>query len=1036
MFNMPTALDIAEALGAIGHNALYLPDLVKRCQTGGIVPFVGAGMSRPLFPLWGDFLLGTATNPKLQAEIKTKLDAVEYEEAASLLHERLGWRLFEDLLRDAFADKHLPAAGVTGAVTRLAEFCPGPLVTTNFDRVIETAFAQAGKPLLPVWHSQAIKGAEALQRNEPFLLKLHGDWQDMQNRVLTREEYEAAYGDADVARIDYTRAIPQLLSILLPGRSCLFLGCSLQQDRTMSILKIVARTYRTTHFAAVKRPSDEDEFQTRIQQLSNLGICPIWYPEHDWLDPLLEYLARKSLASPRRGLPSPTTRPEPPNNIPRPPNLTVGRVEEIRQIGAMVGGARLVTIVGTGGCGKTRVAMEVAQQIRHDFPDGVWYVDLANLSEKADKEQLLPARLGSIAGVPQQPGRPPLIALVERFATGKYLCILDNCEHLVDSCNKLISDLLQGCPGFRFLATSRRPLESAEQRLYPLTTLRVPDPEASWQTLSENESVQLFKARAGKAFVVTSDNAVSVAQLCRALDGLPLAIELAAARLGVRSVQQMNKESRTLLDSLKGVRIDDLRHWRTLNAALEWSYRLLSEPLRKFLQPLAIFDGGWTEEGAAAIYASGTVDMLQELLDNSMIVSQESKEVARFRLLEPVRQFVRAKLTPAEATEYQRRHASIFAALAEKAGPQLSKGDQANWLSIMQQEIDNFRAAFRWALEDGDTETALRLTGSLWRFLEIRGYFTEGRGRAAEAIAMAEAENHPALLERALSGAGWLAYRQADFAQSEGLLTRALAIAESLADGPEIANALNDLGNIARIHGNYELARERIGRCLEWERQVGNRRMIGVALYNLGAIALDEGNLDEASRKLAESLEEFREQSNSREIAFPLRGLAEVALFRGELDLARDYAGESLEIRIALKDSKGRADTLCTLAWIEIEDDNLPAAWTMLQESLSWAKAISDRRTISEALEVAALAHSHQGNAATATQLLAGAARIRKRIGFGTPPVRKTFLDAIVMAARQQLGDLEYKGQHARGTSRETDTLIEMAANNDVHYTS
>jgi len=236
------------------------------------------------------------------------------------------------------------------------------------------------------------------------------------------------------------------------------------------------------------------------------------------------------------------------------------------------------------------------------------------------------------------------------------------------------------------------------------------------------------------------------------------------------------------------------------------------------------------------------------------------------------------------------------------------------------------------------------------------------------------------------------------------------------------------LGSIARVHGQYSAASERLTRCLDMERRLGDRRMVGVALHNLGCVALDQGDLDDASRKLAESLDEFREQSNRREIAFPLRALAEVALFRSEPGLARDYGRESLEIRVELKDSKGRAETLCTLAWVEIEAGDSAGAMEMLTESLGLAKAIGDRRTISEALEVAALAYSRLEKAEIATQLLGGASRVRQRIGFAMPPVRKKHIDAVIADGKSRLGEVEFQGLWQRGESHEADALIELAA--------
>ncbi len=605
---MPKASEIREHLAELPYNSMYLQLLEAQCQKeGGIVPFVGAGFSAAFgYPQWGPFLLGTTQSPAIKAVIQEKLDTFDYEGAASLVREKLGWRLFEDLLRDAFGDNRLPAAQLYGAVAQLPKFRPGPVVTTNFDRVIEKAFRDDGRPLIAVWHSQAVKGSEALQHNHALLLKMHGDWEDSDNRVLTNEEYEAAYGDLLAEKIDYKRPLPQLLNILLPSRSCLFLGCSLKQDRTMTMLKTIAAQYKTMHFAVVEVPEKKEEFEQRQKELSDLGICPIWYPfgeRHASIEPLLEYLAMKSVSGVLKGYSTPP-RKEPPNNIPRPPNAMVGRAEEILELTAMLTGARLVMITGAGGCGKSRVVIEVAREARYKFPEGVWYVDLADLSEKADKEELVPARIGSIVGIPQQPSRPPLEALVDHFGQGRHLLLLDNCEHLAWSCAKLAVELLARCPRLQVLGTSRSALMLSEERVYPLSTLPVPEEGLDLAGIQANESVKLFRERAGAKFHINESNADTVAALCRTLDGIPLAIEVAAARLGVLSVAQMNMESRNLMNMLAGVKVDDLRNWHTVNAALEWSYRLLTKPSCEFLRSLAVFDGGWTDERATALYAS------------------------------------------------------------------------------------------------------------------------------------------------------------------------------------------------------------------------------------------------------------------------------------------------------------------------------------------------------------------------------------------------------------------------------------------------
>src|SRR5262245_32242687 len=430
----------------------------------GIVPFVGAGLSVPFgFPQWGQFLLQLAKEAGTTDAIDARLEALEYEEAAGDLMKSLGTRRFQDLLAAKFGDQALAGKTIGGAVAELAKLPPGPLITTNFDRVIETAFAQAKQKLTPWWNAQDDRGSEALQQDKAFLLKLHGDWDDPTTRVLTLDEYRAAYGADDAVNIGFHLPVPTLLFSLMTSRCCLFLGCSLKQDRTMRLLRTVATDIpHLVHYAIVERPADDAAFQRRAAELSNQSIRPIWYPptRHAVIQPLLAYLAGRAWDGLKKlvaSAPAPTAPAlHVPDNLPVLTDKTIGRDAEIAQITDMTRAARLITINGPGGCGKSRLAIEVAKAIKGQFESGVWFIPLSDLAQSADKERVLTTRIARIAGIAEQP-RPPLESLAEYFNSGRFLLVLDNCEHLAASCAEVLGYLLPHCPYLTVIGTSRWP---------------------------------------------------------------------------------------------------------------------------------------------------------------------------------------------------------------------------------------------------------------------------------------------------------------------------------------------------------------------------------------------------------------------------------------------------------------------------------------------------------------------------------------------------------------------------------------------------
>src|SRR5829696_1865327 len=454
------------------------------------------------------------------------------------------------------------------------------------------------------------------------------------------------------------------------------------------------------------------------------------------------------------------------HNLPATRSSFIGRETELRSVKRDLAMTRLLTLTGAGGCGKTRLALEVARELVGAYPDGVWLVELAPLPEGALVAQAVAAALG----VHEQADRSLSDALVAFLRAKRTLLVLDNCEHLVDAVASFADTLLNSCPHLRVLATSRESLNVEGELNWLVPSLSVPSLGQSprVEELAGYESVRLFVERArhrNPAFSLTPENAHAVARICGRLDGIPLAIELAAARVGL-SVEQI---ARRLDDSLRllsaGSRTASPRQ-RTLRGTLEWSYALLSEPERRLFGRLSVFAGGWTLEAAEVVGAEGhtehgdVLELLSRLVEKSLVVGEATGGGgARYRMLEPIRQYAQEKLEEGgEAEEVRRRHATFFLALAEEAEPRLQGPGDREWLEHLEAEHDNMRAALSLALEQEEAdELGLRLAGALWLFWEARGYYGEGHSWLEQVLARGSQASAVARI-KALEGEGWLIF--------------------------------------------------------------------------------------------------------------------------------------------------------------------------------------------------------------------------------------------------------------------------------------
>jgi predicted ATPase/DNA-binding SARP family transcriptional activator len=597
----------------------------------------------------------------------------------------------------------------------------------------------------------------------------------------------------------------------------------------------------------------------------------------------------------------------PPNNLPLQLTSFIGRDREVAEIKRLLDSTRLLTLSGPGGCGKTRLALQVATDLAEEFVDGVWWVELAALADF----ELVPQVVAMALDVRAAAGQSFTETLGNYLQPRHALLVLDNCEHLIAACAHLAEALLQACPNLRLLATGREALGITAETTWLVPSLTLPNDHhlPSVEELMRYEAVCLFAERAAAAlpsFRLTEQNAAAVVQVCRRLDGIPLAIELAAARVKVLTAAQIAERLDDCFRLLTtGSRTALPRH-QTLRAAIDWSYDLLSDQERMLFYRLSVFAGGWTLEAVEAVCAGAGVeqedilDLLSRLVDKSLVIMQEHGAKARYRLLETVRQYASEKVTEAgEAEQLHNRHVAFFLALAEKGESKLQSAEQGVWLHRLEAEYDNLQSALHRVIERGEAELALRLSGALWRFWYARGHLDQGRTWLESALAVTGADNDSRTVSAsaqaaALNGAGGLAYAQGDYQNAKRFYEASLALRQELEDRRGITVALNNLGLVARNLGDYaratELLQQSVAQCQELEDRAG----IAYALTSLGEVARCQGNYRQAAAFYEQGIVLWRELGNNEGIATSLHNLGHVALYQQDYQQAAGRFRESL----------------------------------------------------------------------------------------------------------------------------------------------
>jgi predicted ATPase/class 3 adenylate cyclase/DNA-binding CsgD family transcriptional regulator len=778
--------------------------------------------------------------------------------------------------------------------------------------------------------------------------------------------------------------------------------------------------------------------------------------------------------------PPPKTLDSHPNNLPIQPTSLIGREKEVATVQHLLRreDVRLLTLTGPGGTGKTRLGLQVAAESSERFVDGVFFVNLAPISDPA----LVVPTIAQTLEL-KETGEQSLLDLLKTSLREKQLLLLlDNFEQVVSAASQ-VADLLAACPKLKIMVTSRMVLHVRAEHEFAVPPLALPDPTRlpDLVALSQYDAVALFIQRAQAVkptFQLTNANAPAVAEICARLDGLPLAIELAAARIKLLPPQALLARLGQRLQMLTGGARDAPARQQTLRNTIEWSYQLLDSQEQRLFQRLSVFVGGCTPEAIETVCTAletstpsiSMLDGVASLLDKSLLQQREQEgEEPRLLMLETMREFgLEALATSGELEATRQAHALYYLALAEEAESELVGPQQLVWLERLEREHGNLRAALRWSLEQGEArqggEIALQLSSALRRFWQVRGHLSEGRNSLEQALAGSEGAV-ASLRAKALIAAASLAVSQGDTARTEALCQESLPLCKELGDTKGIAHILYLLGWATWRRGNSALAHSLTEEALVLFRKVGDEDHIAWSLFNLAGIVSKRGEYARARVLFEESLARHRELGNKRGIAYSLSNLAEVLfLSLGDWATVRSLLEESLTLSREVGDKRGIADYFCLSGQLTLQQSDAVTACSLLEESVKlyremgnqWSTAgslsllgkvatiqgdyVTARALYEESLAIAReggfkwhIALSLEGlagvvaaqrNPTWAARLWGAAESLRDALGSPIPPVERAFYERSFAATRTQLGEKIFAAAWAEGRTMTPEQVL------------
>ena len=768
-----------------------------------------------------------------------------------------------------------------------------------------------------------------------------------------------------------------------------------------------------------------------------------------------------------------------PNNLPRQLTSFIGREKEIAEVKRLLSTAYLITLTGSGGAGKTRLALQVAADVVEGYPDGVWLAEFAPVADPG----LVPKTVASVLNVPEQPGRGMAETLADALRPKAVLLVLDNCEHLLAACANLAALLLRKCPALRILATSQEGLGVPGETLWRTPSLSVPDAGSlpPPEDLAPYEAVRLFVERAMAIipeFAIAHENASAVAQICQRLDGIPLAIELAAARVKVLSVEQIAARLDDRFRLLTGGSRIVLPRHQTLRAAIDWSHDMLSEPERILLRRLSVFAGVCTLDAieqvcaGAGLASPDILDLLTRLVDKSLVIVDGQAKENRYRLLESVRQYGRDRLHDAgETADVRIQHRDWYVLLAERGEAKLEGRERDMWLDRLERESDNLRAALDWSLAHQDADALMRLAKGLNRFWEIRGYWSEGLHWLDAALALDAGAPSPARA-RALDAAGALArllgdtqravarleesvtvyralgnekgmanallllgiaaYRQSNYDRAVTLLDQSTALSRSSGDKATMAFSTYLLGILARVRGDYGRAETLCQESLTLNQALGLKWRAGLALDGLGLVALCRRNYEHAKSLFQQALTLHEQEGYRYGQAASLNSASLVAYLQGDQERAGALGEQSLALSRKTGDKGAMARSLSVLGRVALRQGNVEEAVAKFHESLVLFQELGERLGIIQTLEqlgiVAAASAPIQG-----ARLLGAAIGVRESIGAPLPPYERTEHDTAIAQVRAVLDHDIFSAAWAEGRAMTLERAVEYALRGEAN---
>ena len=723
------------------------------------------------------------------------------------------------------------------------------------------------------------------------------------------------------------------------------------------------------------------------------------------------------------------------NNLPAQVSSFIGRDAELAEVRRLVGGSRLVTLTGLGGTGKTRLGLQVAAGL-DGAGEGAWFADLAPLRD----QDLVAVTVADVLGVRQAPGRPVLDTLVEAVSGRSLLVLLDNCEHVIDGCAKLADALLRGCPNLTLLATSREPLGIDGECVYRVPSMGTPGGGDDAGTIRASEAVRLLEDRtAAQGIVLAWDEPAAevTGRICRRLDGIPLAIELAAARLRVMPAAELDARLDQRFSLLTGGSRVALPRQQTLRAMVDWSWELLTGAEQAVLARLSVFAGGFGLAAAEAVATGPDVPItevlghLGALVDKSLVQFDDTGSgLGRYRLLETVRQYAAGRLDalgPSAAAGARIAHRDYYLALAEAAAPRLVAADQAQWLDRLDAELGNLRAAIAFSLTQADPVPGLRLAASLREFWQAHGHAAEGADALRSFLAVPAAQGPTLTRARALAAAARLLEKTDGYAIAADYCEEALAIARATGDEHLVAELLYERAWVLLRQGQPTAALPLIEPGLALARRLGEPHLTARVLSTRVYATYIDGDPAKAVRDAAEALRLFRQAGDRLQVGTMLGNLGYIELSTGDLDAARRHLAEALDIAREFNDRDGIVYGTLNLGLAEYLCGSADAAGALFAESLDLARRIGMKRQTAYPLIGLAMARHSGDDPAWSARLHGAADQAMADLGESIEPLEGHLADLDRQRLRAAMGAAAFEAEYAAGRTLDLGSVAHEA---------